>query len=428
MKLKESPDFIYDINVDGKERKLYADWNDYDAICFGVYKGKMLVGQSRSHMSLLGSVNPEMKNNTSVKEILTYPGRLWLNSKIISFWEYPSKTELPKILRSLKKEINKQGYGKISNFYDGKWLIELNDDGKAIPIKDYIGKSSTTRKDINIQHNLSPLKKTSTKYIKGIGSEKEPRGWIKGEPFAKTRSRLYQEKLIRKHIKESLLEEEYLAFVKFVEERQSGKKLNEIHIPTFLNKSIAFIRNLAKEVSIKFDDLLKLFLNKEVYKFFQKIKWSISKLFDIVKDGYKAYKTLVNTISEYISNTKVVKWTEEELRKLDTWLKNHPKTKRIVGVAIAGILLYLWFNMSYIGDFEYDFDLTDIIYALTGTFTVSTLFSGPDGVKLLLLFATGALLGLSFPWPGPGAVKFLIAAVKSLADWSGVKLNPDKGR
>jgi hypothetical protein len=77
--------------------------------------------------------------------------------------------------------------------------------------------------------------------------------------------------------------------------------------------------------------------------------------------------------------------------------------------------------MTFTGDFEYDFNLVDVLAALGGKFSLSQIFAGKDGMKLLLLFATG-VIGLSFPWPGPTSVKFLTAVVKSIAQWAKIKL------
>ena len=100
-------------------------------------------------------------------------------------------------------------------------------------------------------------------------------------------------------------------------------------------------------VKVKMKDLVKLFLNKVVFKFFAKIKFSLSYLFGLVKKGFKAYKQVIKAIGEYIANTRVGRWTEEKLKDLDAFLAKHPKTKRIAGIAVAGILIYIWLNMTF---------------------------------------------------------------------------------
>ena len=148
-------------------------------------------------------------------------------------------------------------------------------------------------------------------------------------------------------------------------------------------------------------------------------------LFKLVKKGFKAYKDVIKAIGEYIASTKVGKWTEDKLKDLDAFLAKHPKTKRIAGMAVAGILIYIWLNMTFTGNADYDFDMGDMIRALGGGFTLSTLFAGPEGMALLTLFATG-MIGLSFPWPGPQHFQFIGAVLYGSAKLVGQKLRKDK--
>jgi hypothetical protein len=217
---------------------------------------------------------------------------------------------------------------------------------------------------------------------------------------------------------------EYQLYMEYMGKTEWGTRIDEFSIPSFLSKSVNFIKELVSKLSLKLTDVMKLFANKSIFQFFQKIKWNMDYLFKIIKDGHRAYTQIIAAISEYVSKTKVGRWTEDKLKDLDMWLQNHPKLKRIGGVVVAGLLIYIWFNMTFIGDAQYDFNLTDVYAALSGKFSLSTLFAGQSGTQLLLLFATG-VIGISFPWPGPASVKFLYAMIKSLADWAKLKLQKE---
>ena len=221
---------------------------------------------------------------------------------------------------------------------------------------------------------------------------------------------------------------QYEEFCKFVKENKLDSEvvvLNELAIPGKLKKIWSFLKELKDIVKVKIMDLAKLFMNKLVFKFFAKIKFSMKYLFDLVKKGFKAYKEVIKAIGDYISKTKVGRWTEDKLKDLDAFLAKHPKTKRIAGMAVAGILIYIWLNMTFTGNADYDFDMGDMILALGGGFTLSTLFAGPEGMALLTLFATG-VIGLSFPWPGPQHFQFIGAILYGSAKLVGQKLRKDK--
>ena len=221
---------------------------------------------------------------------------------------------------------------------------------------------------------------------------------------------------------------QYEEFCKFVKENKLDSEvvvLNELAIPGKLKKIWSFLKELKDIIKVKIMDLAKLFMNKLVFKFFAKIKFSMKYLFDLVKKGFKAYKEVIKAIGDYISKTKVGRWTEDKLKDLDAFLAKHPKTKRIAGMAVAGILIYIWLNMTFTGNADYDFDMGDMILALGGGFTLSTLFAGPEGMALLTLFVTG-VIGLSFPWPGPQHFQFIGAIVYGSAKLVGQKLRKDK--
>lgn len=225
-----------------------------------------------------------------------------------------------------------------------------------------------------------------------------------------------------------VIEIQYKEFVDFINEHklmENPYKINEIMIPGKLKKIWGFVQELKNKLSVKLTDLLSLFKNKLVFKFFAKIKFSMNFLYKLVKKGFKAYKDVIKAIGEYVASTKVGKWTEDKLKDLDAFLAKHPKTKRIAGLAVAGILVYIWLNMTFTGNADYDFDMGDMIMALGGGFTLSTLFAGPEGMALLTLFATG-MLGLSFPWPGPQHVQFIGAVIYGCAKLVGNKLTKEK--
>jgi len=180
-----------------------------------------------------------------------------------------------------------------------------------------------------------------------------------------------------------------------------------------IKSKIDFIKAVAEYGNNKLEDVVKLFKDSRVFKFFSQIKFSLDVLWKHIKTGFKTYVDIQKIIAQYIAKTKIGKWTEDALRDLDRFLQSHPAIKRIAGVAVAGMLLYIWLNMSFTGDFNYDFNFADLLSALAGKFSLPQLFAGEDGIRMLLLFATG-IIGLSFPWPGATSTKFVVALLNGL--------------
>ena len=214
---------------------------------------------------------------------------------------------------------------------------------------------------------------------------------------------------------EELLQEQsdYYAALSLIE---SGRYLTEgilDRLSSGVKAKLDFIKSLAGYASMKLEDLVTLFKDTRVFRFFNAIKFNLNTLWKYIKAGFAAYTDLQKAIAEYVAQTKIVKWTTEALHGLDSFLQNHPKIRRIGGFAVAGMLIYIWLNMSFTGNADFDFDFSDVLRAVGGSYSLGALFGGTDGTHLLMLFATG-VIGLSFPWPGPTHVKFVAALVNGL--------------
>lgn len=180
-----------------------------------------------------------------------------------------------------------------------------------------------------------------------------------------------------------------------------------------IKEKLDFIKELATISKMKLEDLVILFKNIKAYAFFKEIKFNLKKLWELLKAGYYAYDILHDKISGYASKNKIVYWTTEELKKLQAWLDAHPAIKKLFGVGLAGLLLYLWFNVGSTGNIDYDFDFSSILHALKGHFNLEDIFGGANGIKLLMVIVTGAI-GLGFPFPSPTNVNFIIALLYTL--------------
>lgn len=127
------------------------------------------------------------------RDQFNYSGRIWLNDKIISFWNYPSKKDLLKILLALKSEIYKI-YSINIDIYDFK--IELdpidgdffsyeNEDDidhnkiNYVTINQYENGIKRSPEELRMQHIDVHADKSNLK--KGIKKIKLPKGMTQAE-------------------------------------------------------------------------------------------------------------------------------------------------------------------------------------------------------------------------------------------------------
>lgn len=203
--IKENPDVVVKYMPDG-DIKQVAIWNSPDAVVFGYWNDVLFTQVGGNHHKLHYKIPDEFlrkfpqkppRNRNDYK----FAGRLWIDKKLISFWDYPSKQELKKVMKDLKKEgIRIDNNWKIE-VVDTKGKYETPELGvdpmddekywdvptKFVTIKDYIGSEKQLNKGAS--HMLSPKYKKHKKIPMGVGSRKKVKGTKKGETPAATRFR-----------------------------------------------------------------------------------------------------------------------------------------------------------------------------------------------------------------------------------------------
>lgn len=205
--LKENPDTVK--NLQGLSTDTSAlEYSDLDAYPFGFWKGKAYFGRAHTTHHAIGDRywNLGLINRT---EYIKFPkdrrgmknsGRLWTRNKVISFWDYPNKSQLKSVISKLEKA------SKLKMWNSG-WKIEVVDVGgklyepegkgewhswkdlptKLVPLEKYVGSQKQIGKETS--HQKSPLAKKSKEVPIGVGSRKKVKGSKKGEVPAATKFR-----------------------------------------------------------------------------------------------------------------------------------------------------------------------------------------------------------------------------------------------
>ena len=191
--------------------------------------------------------------------------------------------------------------------------------------------------------------------------------------------------------------------------------------------TVEFVNDIAEAVGASVGSVLDLLKNSHVVKLFSAIRWSFDRLSDLLKKGYQEFKHLKGLIKDFALEIGVrgSRWTTEQLDKLDSLIKNHPKAMRISGIALGSLMLFVWFNQAFTGDADYDFDLSEVTDALSGRYSLSDIFGGENGMMMLTTLAMGAG-GMSYPWPGAAELQFIAAIIVTLAKKIGTRLKKAK--
>ena len=164
-----------------------------------------------------------------------------------------------------------------------------------------------------------------------------------------------------------------------------------------------FLKDWSKKGKQPLDKVRKTMMNKNTFSIAKLNDFSVDKVLDNAKKGFQTYQKVINyvpdKVAKKLAKTKFGEKKEKGLKKLDNFLQKNPKLKRVMGVAAAAGVTYAWTKMTFIGDPEYDLDLSAAASAAAaGDYTMSDLFSGEMGTKFLVLTAVGATTGLTAPY------------------------------
>jgi hypothetical protein len=170
-KLDENPDRLT-INDPsrpdhGKEYKYNARQGKGHAYAFGYYNDEFLIDERAQHWMMGTNAQGEDLDRKDMK----FPGRLWAEPKVISFWVYPTPNELRTIANDIK---SKTGI----DIWNDQWVVEVIDDptlqqslktgtgGEAfreetktsfVPVTQYQGSKQRSAAELAKPHEKSPM-------------------------------------------------------------------------------------------------------------------------------------------------------------------------------------------------------------------------------------------------------------------------------
>lgn len=173
--LVENPEYVYD-----EHGYLVAKFRDKDAVTFGYARNKFHAKAIRFSEYVWQTYHSELYPNY-YRDQLKFPGRLWFDKKIISFWgKYPSRYQLGVLIKDIIKWNSQLSEPIVQlnsiNINSSEWEIEIPSDGGMykytfVLLKDY---KVTTNSQFNDVEHMKPPSAKRRKTIKGFGSKKRP--------------------------------------------------------------------------------------------------------------------------------------------------------------------------------------------------------------------------------------------------------------
>jgi len=171
------------------------------------------------------------------------------------------------------------------------------------------------------------------------------------------------------------------------------------------------LEKVSRDFKLGLPDIITAIKQKDVFGVLKAFGFNIRLMFRAIFEFTKAVRGGILEVFRSMHQQKIFQALKRGTMKVDQVIQKYPKLAKVSGIAVAGLLLFMWVNMTFIGDLDYDFNFSSMTDALKGNFSLADLFMSPEGLMLMTLFGTGAVFGLSVPWLGKTMYNFVLALV-----------------
>jgi hypothetical protein len=213
---------------------------------------------------------------------------------------------------------------------------------------------------------------------------------------------------------ESMTYEEWLAAINLVTEEES------FSIPGFLSDIKQFLQRVATRTKLGLSTILAAFQSHSVYVVLKAFSFDFNLMYKSIHELFLLENEGLLTLMNLFVKRKTFERLRNGVEKIDTLMDEHPILKHVTGVAVAGIILFIWLHSSHIGNPFHDLDLTLIVAAIRGHYTLADMFTSNEGIEMLVMFAVNAVTGLTVAWLGEEIYNLILAicytGLKEVAD------------
>lgn len=202
--------------------------------------------------------------------------------------------------------------------------------------------------------------------------------------------------------------------------RLPANKVQAFNLPgplaKFVNDLKGQLQEMAELVGVGLRDLIRALMNRNAFALLKALRFNLTML---VK-GMRALLGIVPrglaALFRELQDSTVLQRIKDGALKVDDFFDAHPIIKKLSGPVLAALLFWMWTQAMFIGDPWTDLDMSTIGAALTGRYSFTDLFTTPEGLAGLALFASGILLpGIGVAWLGSNSANVVLALLFTVA-------------
>lgn len=199
----------------------------------------------------------------------------------------------------------------------------------------------------------------------------------------------------------------------------SRTSLNEDIIPAAIyttgklanlyNSAKRELNKIAKKLNLGVASIIVAFYDPSIYNIVRAFRFNFSAMFEAVSGAAEILRAGLYDVLTDLANTETIQAIGKGLITIDELLDKYPLLRKLTGPMLAGLMIYMWLSMTFIGSVKYDMNLKNIALAAVGKYTLRDMLSNNDGRSMIVLFGTGSVV--SFPWLGAAVINLGIALI-----------------
>jgi hypothetical protein len=202
--------------------------------------------------------------------------------------------------------------------------------------------------------------------------------------------------------------EQYENFLYLYSKRQLDESLLSI-LPGMFREIKKVLSEIVDEYKLDLNDIIEAIKNREFFKLVKIVGFSL--IIRTLKSFSKLIGSPIDRAFKELHETKMFLKFAKNKDLIKQFLDTHPILRKVTGIALAGLIIFIWLNMTFVGSLDFDMNLSVIPDVIKGLYTIEDFLCSYDLVKYTVLLFTGVVVVISCAWLGRTVYNLILAII-----------------
>lgn len=209
---------------------------------------------------------------------------------------------------------------------------------------------------------------------------------------------------------QTYLNEQSITYEQYIQFLNSYPNIDESLaslIPGIFREIKDVISKIVNDFKADVSDIIDALKNREVFNLMKIVGFRMT--LRLLKSVSSLLSAPVNRAFKELHQTRAFDTFRNNRQNIKDFLDKHPILRKFSGVFLAGLIVFIWVNMTFIGSLDFDMDLSIVSDSIKGSYTIEDFLASHDLLKYATLFLTGYILGISCAWLGHSIYNLILA-------------------